>query len=146
MWPDICPYVSIYDHVCDYIHIYSYTYIYIKFSDFERKRPFLSATTSPNTTARCTISSLRAREWCRDDFSFSSFLRFFFFRSFARRVRDDRHKRCFLALLMNGLNDHSTSASSWSTVPNFNRYNLNSNLGPISFNDNDFGPLGMSYV
>ena len=54
------------------------------------------------------------------------------------------HNRLFFALRMNGLKDHSMSASSWSTVPNFSWYNRNSNLGPISFKCKDFGPFGMS--
>ena len=87
----------------------SYTYIYIKFSDFERKRPFLSATTSPNTTARCTISSLRAREWCRDDFSFSSFLRFFFVSSFLllQKFCAARSRRSSQALLLGASHERS---------------------------------------
>ena len=59
-------------------------------------------------------------------------------------LSNNYYNRLFFALLMNGLKDHSMSASSWSTVPNFSWYNRNSNLGPISFKCKDFGPFGMS--
>ena len=59
-------------------------------------------------------------------------------------LSNNYYNRLFFALRMNGLKDHSTSASSWSTVPNFSWYNRNSNLGPISFKCKDFGPFGMS--